>query len=229
MMLLSRRQSTIRALVVVMVALLLLGCTDASQEEVNVGHDPEGSESEGGVPNGSEEFLGLMTEMVERSVSRDYGEFESLAKYRDDYETGLASGDSYDFEMVSGQLDSVGAVSPGHNPFGVPTNTSENLKLVLSVDGAHRAVQVLIGLQMFDDRGELVRMTTSEDLKALKESAPIGAKWIAAGVRDASGTFFASSIIASRQDGTAVSFGPPIGPGRTFEEFEAQAAALPRG
>lgn len=214
------------AAIVAAVSMMTVACADPAAEEVEAGHDPGVSREEGAKASGSDEYFKFMTSLVERGLSRDYGELSTLEEYRSEYESGLVSDGKYKFKSITGELDSVGPLSVGHNPFGVPGESSQNIQLTLTVDGEHQALLVLIGRQSIDAAGKPMNLTTTQDLGALKSSAPIGATWIASGVQDSSGTFFVSSIIASRDDGTAVSVGPPIAAGRSFKEFEAQAADL---
>jgi hypothetical protein len=202
------------------------GCANSSRDEVNAGHEKESSNAE--VPDGpsSAAFLGSLNEMVERTMSSDYARLVSLAKYRDSFESGESAG-RLQFGIVSGELHSVGKVSMAANPFaGLLPERAENLHVTLTADGEHRDVQVLVGVQVEDEHGELVGMITDDDLTALQKSAPVGSSLIVAGAEDESGIFSASLIVAEVADGSAVSYGPPISKGTSFKELEAEAAAL---
>lgn len=164
--------------------------------------------------------------MAERSISREYGPLVSLAEYQESFESGESAG-RLRFGLLTGELDSVGKISNAVNPFaGLLPDRAENLQLTLTADGEHRDVQVLVGVQVEDEHGELVGMITDDDLTALQKSAPVGSSLIVAGAEDESGTFYASLIVAEGPGGTAVSYGPPIPDGTSFKELEAQAAAL---
>lgn len=202
------------------------GCAGSSPEEVDAGHDPEPSQVAGEVPRGSAEYLRLLNTMAERNLRADFGAVTSLAEYQKSFESGDGAG-KLKFGLFSGEIESVGKLSRGANPFGgVLPDRAENLQLTLAVNGEHRVVQVLVGVQVADENSELVSVNTSEDQAALEKSAPIGARWIVAGAEDGSGDFYASLMIAGRGDGTAVSYGPPIADDLSFAELEAQAAAL---
>lgn len=216
----SRRTVTSLILAALLIA-LAGGCADSSRDEVK---EPSNAE----VPDGpsSAAFLGALSEMAERSISREYGPLVSVAEYQESFESGESAG-RLRFGLLTGELDSVGKISNAVNPFaGLLPDRAENLPLTLTADGEHRDVQVLVGVQVEDEHGELVGMITDDDLTALQKSAPVGSSLIVAGAEDESGTFYASLIVAEGPGGAAVSYGPPIPDGTSFKELEAQAAAL---